>query len=385
MKRIILLGASGSIGTQTLDIIEKRSNEFTLVGFSVGYQADMAEVIYARFPSVQAVCLRQEIDAIEFKDKHENLSVLYGDSGLLDLINETEADMVVNALVGFVGLVPTITALKLNREVATANKESLVVGGKLVNDLLDQGHGKLYPIDSEHVAIAKLLAEAKEKKIDKILITGSGGALRNVPLEELPNATPDMALAHPNWKMGKKITIDCATMMNKGFELIEACVLFRRPMEDFEILMHDESMVHSAIRYRNHRYLCDISVPDMHGPIEYALEEGKGKYEIKRVRSLKKLKKFHFHDFDPERYPSVEICKKAYEKGGNAPAILNASNEVAVEAFLNYEIAFTEIPYYVEKALKRIPFVENPTLEDLLFTDSMTRGYTRERINLDKR
>ncbi len=384
MKRIILLGASGSIGTQTLDIIAKYPQEFLLVGFSVGKQASKAEDILDRFPSVRAVCFQEKDAAYAFKDDHEELEVLYGDSGLVDLIQENEADMVVNALVGFVGLVPTIKALEANRIVATANKESLVVGGKLINDLLDQGKGKIIPIDSEHVGVAKCLAEAEERKIAKIKITASGGALRDYPLEKLDEVTPEQALAHPNWTMGKKITIDCATMMNKGFELIEACVLFRRKMDDFSILMHRESQMHACVEYTNGRLLCDISSPDMHGPIEYALFEGQVEFEIKHVRSLKKLKNLHFFDFDPSRYPCVELAKKAYELGGNATAILNAANEIAVNAFLDGQIAFTDIAYLVEEALSDIPLIGEPTLEDLIFADTMTRSYCLERIRLAK-
>ena len=382
MKKIILLGASGSIGTQTLDILKEHPEEYRLVGFSVGKQAGKAESILSIFPTVTGVCFQNKEDAEAFKDIHEDINVLYGDDGLCELIDEVECDMVVNALVGFVGLLPTIRALEKNRKVATANKESLVVGGSIVNAMLDEGKGELFPIDSEHVGIAKLLAAAKKKEIRKIYITGSGGALRDVPEEELVNATPEMALAHPNWKMGDKITIDCATMMNKGFELIEATVLFRKKMEDFEILMHDESKVHAAIQYMNNRYVVDLSDPDMHGPIAYALEEGKGKHEVKKIRSLKKLKKLHFHDFDPDRYPAVALCKIAYEKGGNAPAILNAANEVAVHAFLDHRIVFTDIVYFVEAALKRIPYLESPSLQDLIFTDSMTRAYVEEKIAL---
>ena len=383
MKKIILLGASGSIGTQTLDIIRQYPEEFELVGFSVGKQAARANEILEEFKSVTAVCFQNEEDALACKDEREELNVLYGDSGLIDLIVETECDMVVNALVGFVGLKPTIKALELGRKLATANKESLVVGGKLVNALLDEGKGQLFPIDSEHVGVSKLLKAAGKKEVAKIRLTASGGALRDVDLDQLVHATPEMALAHPNWKMGDKITIDCATMMNKGFELIEACVLFRRPMEDFDILMHDESKVHAAIVYKNGRYVVDLSEPDMHGPIEYALREGQMKYKVKHIRRLEKLKKLHFHDFNPERYPSVALCQAAYEKGGNALAILNGANEEAVRAFLDHKIPFTAICYYVEAALHKIPYLEEPRLEDLVFVDSLTRAYVRERIRLD--
>ena len=382
MKRILLLGATGSIGGQTLDIIQGNREEYELVAFSVGNQAEKADEILSDFPTVQAICFKNKEDADAFAEDHEWLKIYSGDQGLIQLIEENEADMVVNALVGFVGLAPTLKALECNRIVATANKESLVVGGKLINDLLDQGKGKIIPIDSEHVGVSKLLRKAKKKKIARILITASGGALRDLPVEELEYATPEEALAHPNWKMGDKITIDCATMMNKGFELIEACVLFRRPMEDFSVLMHDESQVHAAIQYLNNRYICDISNPDMHGPIAYALAEGEVKYKVKSVKSLWKLKNLHFHDFEPERYPAVALAKQAYEMGGNALAVLNAANEVAVRAFLDHQIRFTDIAGEVEVALRKIPHIDEISYQELEVTDRMTRAFTEERIRL---
>lgn len=382
MKRILLLGASGSIGSQTLDVIRENHGTYELTAFSVGHQAEKAEEIVASFPTVTAVCFQNQEDADAFASEHEWLKVYAGDEGLCQIIEDTEVEMVVNALVGFVGLAPTLKALECNRTLATANKESLVVGGKLINDLLDAGHGKLLPIDSEHVGVSKLLRKAKGKKIYKIHLTASGGALRDLPVDELEYATPEQALAHPNWQMGEKITIDCATMMNKGFELIEACVLFRRPMEDFAVLMHDESMVHAAIQYTNNRYLCDISTPDMHGPIAYALAEGNVKYHVKSVRALWKLKKLHFHDFDPERYPCVDLAKRAYEMGGNALAVLNAANEVAVSAFLAGQIRFTDIAGEVAVALRKIPHLDDAPYEELVVTDKMTRAFVEERIRL---
>ena len=382
MKTLILLGASGSIGSQTIDIIKENPSDYLLVAFSVGERADAAERICKIFPGIQTVCFKNRKDALAFGEAHPKKRALYGDEGLLTMLQEVHCDMVVNALVGFVGLAPTIKALELNRTVALANKESLVVGGKLVNDLLDQGHGRLIPIDSEHVGIHKLLRKAGKKPIKKIHITASGGALRNIPLEDLCMVTAKEALAHPTWKMGKKITIDCATMMNKGFELIEACVLYRRPMEDFAILMHDESQIHAALEFQQGGYLCDVSAPDMHRPIAYALCEGKCRYKVKKVKDLSKFKKFHFHQFEPRRYPAVGLCKKAYAMGGNAMAILNAANEVAVEAFLAGRIRYLRIAREVEVALQNIPYIANPTLTDLISTDRLTRGFATERMKV---
>jgi 1-deoxy-D-xylulose-5-phosphate reductoisomerase len=380
MKKVLLLGASGSIGTQTLDILAAHKDRFELVGFSVGKRIEKIPEIIKTFKTAKYVCVQQEADWIDLRKKYPYLKLFCGDAGLAELISTCNCDMVVNALVGFAGLVPSVTSLRLNKTLCLANKESLVVGGALIRDLLARGSGKLIPIDSEHVAIDKLLTCVPEKKVKKLLITASGGSFRDLPREKLVHVTPEKALAHPTWSMGAKITIDSATMMNKGFEVIEAKWLFDFPLAKTEILMHKESNVHSAVLLDDGTYVADVSKPDMHGPIEYALMERQIDFTLKYVDSLDQFKGMHFGEFDPKRYPAVGIALKAFRKGGNACAVLNAANEEAVYAFLNRKIGFLEIESIVSKALKNVQFIASPSLDDLIRTDAWTRNYVHTYV-----
>ena len=269
MMKVCLLGASGSIGKQTIDVMMKNPSDFDLVAFSIGRKVQQIKRVLAKFPNVTHICLQDEEAANRYQKKYPNIVFYHGDEGLIRLIRKSLPDMVVNALVGFVGLKPTLAALEDNLIVCLANKEALVVGGELVNKLLDEGHGKLYPIDSEHVALAKCLSVDNED-VDKLVITASGGAFRNLTREELVNVKANDALKHPTWKMGEKITIDCATMVNKTFEVIEAHYLFRYPREKIDILLHDESMIHSLVKYNNGLYRLDHGKPDMRIPIKWA-------------------------------------------------------------------------------------------------------------------
>lgn len=375
MRKVILLGASGNIGDQALDILEDK-NRYEVVGISVGKRIGKIEGILNKFPSISAICVRYEADAQTIQKQYPNKKIYHGDEGLIALLEENPCDMVINALVGFSGLRPSIKALELNRILALANKESLVVGGHLVNALLAQGKGKLYPIDSEHVAFAKCLSKVNKDDIDSYLITASGGAFRNKTRAELVDVTPEDALAHPTWNMGKKITIDCATMFNKGFEIIEAKVLFDCPLDKISPIIHRESYVHSMLKMKDGSYVADVGKPDMHGPIEYALREADLPFEVAHVSKLEDLGDFHFAPFDKERYPAVHICLKAYEMGGTSLAVLNAADEEAVALFLEKKIAFIDIEKIVLEALKYFPIQEG-TLENLILFDNMARDFVR--------
>ena len=377
MKKVLLLGASGSIGTQTLDILTAHKDRFELVGCSVGKRVEKLDAIIKAFKTIKYVCVQLESDYLVLRKKYPFLKLYWGDSGLVEIISSCKADMVVNALVGFSGLVPSVTALRLNKTLCLANKESLVVGGALIRDLLETGSGKLIPIDSEHVAIDKLLSCIPQKRIKKLYITASGGSFRDLSRAQLRSVTPEMALNHPTWSMGAKITIDSATMMNKGFEVIEAKWLFDFPLSKTEILMHKESNVHSAVLLDDGTYVADVSKPDMHGPIEYALMEREVDYSLKYVDTLEQFKGLHFGEFDPKRYPAVGIALKAFRKGGNACAVLNAANEGAVYAFLDGKIKFIDIENIVSGALREVNFIAHPTLDDLIATDGWAREYVR--------
>lgn len=379
MKRILLLGASGSIGQQTLDVISSNSEHFELVAFSVGEKVDTVATIIRLHPGVKYICIkhREYIDILQ--KQNPDIIFFSGDEGLLKIVKKAPYDLVVNALVGFSGFPPTIAALKKKATICLANKESLVVGGEIVNRLLKKGYGKIYPIDSEHVALAKCLSQAKKDQVKKLILTASGGAFRTYRFEQLSDVKAEDALKHPTWQMGAKITIDSATMMNKGFEIIEAHYLFGYGLEDIEVLMHDESHVHSLVKLEDDSFLADISHPDMRLPITYALFEGQTKFECARIKSLKQLDNYHFHDFDAAKYPCVALAKEALKMGGTALAVLNAANEVAVYAFLENRIPFLSIAKIIAKELNYVK-VKRQTIRNVITSDRLTRLHLRKVI-----
>ena len=380
MEELLLLGASGSIGTQSLDVLGKYPSRFCLKGISIGHQINKIPAILERFPGISHICVQEERDYLTLKEQYPSLNWYFGDDGLVSIIEECPCQKVVNSLVGFAGLVPSLTALNHDKILCLANKESLVVGGELIQKTLDSGKGKLYPIDSEHVAIAKLLSCIEPSQLDKVLITASGGSFRNKSRQELYNVTPEMALFHPTWSMGAKITIDSATMMNKGFEVIEAIRLFHLSLNQIEILMHDESWVHSLVLLKDGTYLADVSKPDMRGPIEYALLDGKVDFTPVKVRKLSELAPYHFHKFDSNRYLAPGIALDAYRSGGTCTATLNAANEEAVYAFLAGKIAFLEIDTIVRSAITSMPITQNPSLRQIRSADAYARLFVQKKI-----
>ena len=379
MKRICLLGASGSIGRQTIDVIDKNPRDFTLVSFSVGQKTRQIGPILKKHPSVTHVYLIDNKKKKYYQQKYPDIKFLSKEDGLEKIITASDNDMVVNALVGFAGLLPSIYALENNKLLALANKESLVVGGELINDLLKQGLGKLYPIDSEHSALWKCL-KVDDKNVKRLVLTASGGAFRNLSREELNDVTPEDALKHPTWRMGNKITIDCATMMNKAFELIEAYYLFGFKSDRLAVQLHDESYLHSFVEYNNGLLRGEINKPDMRNPIKFALYEGNIPFETQIFNSLEDLDNLHFHDFNLERYPIVRFAKKVIDRRGTLGAIINASNEVAVNAFLNHKIKFLDIEKIVELASKKMPYIVHPNLETLIDIDRKTRDFVNKLI-----
>ncbi len=384
MRNILLLGASGSIGSQTLDIILNNPDRFTLKGISIGHQVNKLPLIVDKFPSLSYVCLQEEKDYLKQKELYPKIKFYFGDEGLLLIIKECLCDMVVNALVGFAGLFPSIVALKENKILCLANKESLVVGGKFVFDELLKGNGKLYPIDSEHVAIAKLLSCVKKEDVKNIWITASGGPFRNKSREELTNVTPSEALNHPTWHMGAKISIDSATMMNKGFEVIEAKWLYDFSLSNIKVILHDESKVHSLLELKDGSFIADVSNPDMHGPIEYALFESDVEFKPTHVAKIEDLPSCHFHKFNPSRFIAVGICLEAFKRGGTATAILNGANEEAVYSFLDNKIGFLEIEDVVSLALSSLKIIDNPSLDEVKLADRLSRQFVKDYVRRRK-
>ena len=381
--KICLLGASGSIGQQTLDMMEKNPSDFSLVSFSVGNRFKCIPGILKRHKEVTHVALISDKKAKYYAKKYPNITFISLEKdkdGLNKIIKESNNEMVVNALVGFAGLVPSYTALKENKILALANKESLVVGGELINKLLKEGHGKLYPIDSEHSALWKCL-KVDDKHVEKLVLTASGGSFRNLSREELVNVAPEDALKHPTWSMGAKITIDSATMMNKCFELIEAYHLFGYKMDKLDVVLHDESYLHSFVMYKDEVKRGEINKPDMRNPIKFALYQGNIDFETQTFNSLEDLKKLHFHNFDEKRFPLVKrLAELVINKGGNIGAIINASNEVAVNAFLNHEISFLQIEEVILKCVENCPYHKVKTIDKLVEFDRKYRLFAREYI-----
>ena len=378
-KSIVLLGASGSIGYQTLDIISKNPNDFTLLGISIGHRTRKINAIVRRFPSVKAICIQEAKKLKYYQKQYQNITFFVGDQGLIGLIDYCKAEMVVNALVGFVGLYPSIHALENNYKLALANKESLVVGGDIINSLLSEGHGELFPIDSEHSALWKCL-KVSDENVDKLVITASGGAFRKLSRDELANVKASDALKHPTWKMGPKITIDCASMVNKSFEVIEAYYLFGYDYEHIDILLHDESMIHSLVKYKDGTYRAEVSHPDMRNPIRFALYEGNIPFDTESANDYHEYGPYHFHDFDINRYPVVRHAKTVMEKGGTYGAVFNASNEVAVYAYLKDEIPFLMIEKIIDYCMDHHIREEADSYETLQRVDRQTRELARELI-----
>ena len=369
---ICLLGASGSIGKQTLDVINKNPKDFTLVGFSVGNRTRCISLILNKHKSVTDVYLLDKKKCKYYQSKYPKVR-FYSDD-ITKVITSSDNHMVVNALVGFVGLVPSITAIKNHKKLALANKESLVVGGELINSLLSKYNGELYPIDSEHSALWKCL-KVDSGDVDKLILTASGGAFRKLSREELKNVTPEDALKHPTWKMGNKITIDCATMVNKAFEVIEAGYLFSYPYSKVSITLHDESYLHSYVSLKSGGYRGEVSKPDMRNPIRFALYEGKIPFKTSYFKSLDDLKGLHFHDFDINRYPMIKYAEVVLNKKGTMGAIFNRSNEVAVKAFLDHQIKFLDIEKIIDLSIKNMRYVASPSLEEIIKIDEECRHY----------
>jgi 1-deoxy-D-xylulose-5-phosphate reductoisomerase len=363
MRCLYLSGACGSIGTQTLDIVRENPSEFKVIGMSVGRNKELAVRLIEDFHP-EIVCFRENyLYELSYTPK-----IVVGDAGLLELASYSkyEDEVFVNALVGMSGLMPTISAIKAHKTIALANKETLVAGGDIVKEDVKKYNVALVPIDSEHSAILQCLQGESHKEIKRLIITASGGSFRNKTRDELKGVTKEAALKHPNWSMGAKITIDSATMMNKGFEVIEAHHLFDVPYEQIDTILHPQSIVHSMVEYKDGTIKAELGVSDMHTPISYAL-----RYPHHNVQESKQLDlfglKLDFMELSKDRFPCLGYAYYAASRGGIYPAVLNAANEAAVKLFLNDKIEFLEIERIIEKEIKDDKYMEIPyTLENVV-------------------
>lgn len=377
MKRVLLLGASGNIGTQALDVLAKARGRYTLEGISVGRNSEAIEGILKDFPTIRHVYLMDAGRAAFLREKHPSVRFFSGEEGLGAIVGAFEGDIVLNAILGFAGLLPSLRALEKGKLLALANKESLVVGGSLIPTLLDRCGGSIVPIDSEHVAFRKCLNKAAGRPWKKFLITASGGAFRDFSREEIRCLPAERALLHPTWRMGKKITIDSATMFNKGFEIIEAMRLFSIRSEDIEILMHRESLVHSAILLQDGTYLADVGRPDMREAIRFALEGGTSSDGVMEVSSLRDIEGASFAPFSPARFPAVSIALEAERAGGDRTAVLNGADEEAVARYLEGEIGICGIEKAVALALHEVPGGPGLSYDALRASDRNARSFVR--------
>ncbi|NLT96431.1 MAG: 1-deoxy-D-xylulose-5-phosphate reductoisomerase [Clostridia bacterium] len=372
MKKIALLGSTGSIGTQTLEVIDELQG-FKVQILSAHKNTDLIiQQVHKYNPEFVILTHWDSFKLVEERLKDLSLKVLYGIEGILQSLEATDLDLLITAVSGASGIRPTLKAIELGIDVALANKETIVAAGELVERAQKKSGAKIIPVDSEHSAIMQCL-EPQRQALGKIILTASGGPFRNYSKEELAKVTPKEALKHPNWNMGKKITIDSATMMNKGLEVIEAHWLFSVPYEDIEVVIHPQSIVHSMVKYGDGSILAHLGLPDMRVPIQYALTYPNRTTNSFPKLDLTKVGKLEFFPPDMERFPCLKLAYEVGKKGQTFPTVLNAANEVAVELFLQGNLTFLEIPLLIEKVLEKHNPIDDYCLDDLLEIDKWAR------------
>ena len=382
MKKITILGSTGSIGTQTLDVVRKNKDKFEVVAISANSSVDLLLEQILEF-SPKYVAVYNEESAKKLKDmipNNINIEVLSSMEGLVKICELDEVDVVLTAVVGMIGLVPTMSAIKAKKNIALANKETLVTAGELVMREAKKNNVKILPVDSEHSAIFQCLNGERQKDIEKIILTASGGPFRGKKREELINVTKNEALKHPNWDMGRKISIDSSTLMNKGLEVIEAKWLFDVDVEDIDVVVHPQSIIHSMVSFRDSSVMAQLGCPDMRLPIEYALTyPERSQTDFERL-DLAKIATLTFEKPDMETFPCLGLAFKVLKLGGTYAAALNSANEFLVNEFLDDKIGFYDIPYYIEKTLQAHNSIEDPTLEEILEVDRWAREYVKKSI-----
>ena len=380
-RRIAILGATGSIGQQALQVIDAYSDRFEATLLTARESIDRLASDAARF-SPEAVLVEEQASRVKLASLLEgSRTKVYPPEDFADLLYELRIDLVLVAVVGFAGLGPTLTAIEAGKTIALANKETLVAGGKLVMDALRAKKVPLYPVDSEHSAIFQCLMGEPRAALDKIILTASGGAFWEKSTEEMRHITPEQALQHPNWKMGPKVSIDSATMMNKGLEVIEARWLFDLPAERIEVLIHRQSWVHALVQFVDGSQKAQLAPADMRIPIQLALSYPERLLLQLQPLDLAKIGELTFASPDHVRFPALPLCYEALARGGNFPCALNAANECAVAAFLKEQLPFIEIVPIVSGCLEKTTYIAHPSYEDLLHTDKESRRVVTELIH----
>lgn len=380
-RQIAILGSTGSIGRQTLDIMAEYPELFSPYLLTANTQAELLAEQAVKYGAKHVIIAdNSKYEALKAMLSGHDIIVEAGADAISNAMNIPAIDTVVTAMVGYSGLEPTINAIKNNKTIALANKETLVVAGELIYKLLEQSSSRIYPVDSEHGAIFQCLVGEDHDSIEKIILTASGGPFRTKSIEELQYVTKADALKHPNWSMGAKITIDSATMMNKGFEVLEARWLFDMHPDQIEVVVHPQSIIHSMVEFKDSSVKAQLGLPDMHLPIRYALGFPKrleSKCERMKVTDYANLT---FEEPDYNKFPLLGMAFEAMKKAGNVPCVLNAANEIAVAAFLKEQIRFVEIPQIIQKTMDRISFIEHPSYTDYVNTNADAREYAASLI-----
>ena len=380
-RSIAILGSTGSIGTQTLQVVEEHPDKFEVYAITANTRVD--ELIQqARKFMPEAVVIADESKYTQLKDALADLPIkVYGGyESICQIVESKPIDIVVTAMVGFSGLRPTINAIKAGKAIALANKETMVVAGELINELAMKHRTPILPVDSEHSAIFQCLAGEMNNKVEKLILTASGGPFRTFTKEQLEHVTVQQALKHPNWSMGAKITIDSASMMNKGFEVMEAKWLFGVGAEDIEVVVHPQSVIHSMVQFGDGAIKAQLGTPDMRLPIMYALT-----YPTRLSSSFERidwntLKELTFEKPNLELFPNLQHAYTAIAQGGNIPCVVNAANEICVAAFLDERIKFTDMPKLIARAMEKATYILKPTLDDYLETDKEIRALVKSWI-----
>ena len=379
-KKISLLGATGSIGTQTLDIIQSNKEQFKLVSFSAGMNIGKVREITAQFrPEIVSVMQKEDADALQ--SEFPETRFLHGKEGLIAVAAQAGADMLVNAVIGSIGLEPTMKAIQEGITIAIANKETLVAAGDIVMGEAKKRNVAILPVDSEHSALFQSMNGENPKRVSRLILTASGGSFRDLTREQLKGVTVQQALAHPNWSMGNKLTIDSATMMNKGLEVIEAHHLFDMPYDKIDCLLHKESIIHSMIEFEDTSVMAQLGSPDMRVPIQYAMTyPDRIPMQNAKPLRLEEIGTLHFEQMDFKRFKALALAYEAGKEGGTMPTVMNAANEVAVQLFMKGRIPFLQIEEIVERMMDNHQSISSPNLEAILETDSITRKMVYDMV-----
>ena len=376
MKKIVILGSTGSIGTNTLDIVSKFPDKFQAIGMTAGTNVDKLEEQVRTFgPAMVAMSDEAAAQQLRVRCKGLPTKVLGGAEGLVQTATMLKADLVISAIVGGAGLLPTLAAIKAGKSIALANKEPMVMAGRLMQEEARKANVRIFPVDSEHSALFQSMEGHRMVDIRRLILTASGGPLWDLTTEQMKDVTPEQALQHPNWKMGPKITIDSATLMNKGLEVVEARWLFDIPASQIEVLIHRESIIHSLVEYSDRSVIAQLGLPDMRTPIAYAMNYPERVPLDLPSLNLAEIGRLSFCAPDNTRFPCLRFGYEALMTGGTMPAVLNAANEIAVQAFLNRRIGFLDIAATIRRTMDAHVPREILTLEDALQTDVWARGH----------